>query len=130
MCPTCSRVLRVSCPTCCRALRASCPTCSRAVCAPFPTCFRASRASRASCPLVSYASRALLAICRTCLESDVPLAKQAPVSYVSYVLLYLTYFVPFVFSGCSWLDLYVLLCCSSFTCYLILTIWIHYIHYE
>ena len=53
MCPTCSRVLRVSCPTCCRALRASCPTCSRAVCAPFPTCFRASRASRASCPLLA-----------------------------------------------------------------------------
>ena len=87
-------------------------------------------ASRASCHLVSYVSRALLAFCRTCLESDVPLAKRAPVSYVSYVLLYLTYLVLFLFLGCSWFELCVLLCCSSLTCYLVLTISIHYIHYE
>ena len=87
-------------------------------------------ASRASCHLVSYVSRALLAFCRTCPESDVPLAKRAPVSYVSYVLLYLTYLVLFLFLGCLWFELCVLLCCSSLTCYLVLTISIHYIHYE
>ena len=106
---TCFCVLRVSYPTCSHPSCASCLTCCRSPtrlmpyvlsCCTCPvsyllsclTCLvlTGSRVSRASCPLVPSVSWALLAFFRTCLESDVPLAKRASVSYVSYVLLYLS----------------------------------------
>ena len=89
---------RASCPTCFRVLSASCPTCSQASCSSCPTC---SCALRASCPTCSHASRAS---CLTYLLLYMPRAKRAFMSHVSCVLLYLTCFVPFAFSGC--LELY------------------------
>ena len=76
-----------------------------------------SRVLRASC---STYFRALRAVCVTHLVYYVPRAKRAVVFRVFCVLLFLTCLVPCVFSGCSCLELYVLLCflpLTSFRCF-------------
>ena len=121
MCPTSSS------PTYSRALRASCPMCSRALCASCPTCSPPSRAScrtwsralRASClhALVPYVHHPLRVSYLTCLLPYMSGSKRALVSHVSYMLLYLTCLVACVFLGCSYLELYVLFCSLSLTCF-------------
>ena len=65
--------------------------------------------------LVFYMPQVLRAI--RALVPHVPRALRILVSHVSYVLLYPTCLVPCVFSGCSYLELYVLWCSSSLTCF-------------
>ena len=67
--------------------------------------------------LVPHVPCALPALYLTCLVPYIPRALRVLVSQMSYVLLYLTCLVPCVFLGCSCLELYVLLCFSSLTCF-------------
>ena len=110
-CPTCSRALIALMPHVPCALRAFVPYVPRALRVLVPHVSRALRA------LVPHVSRALLVFCLTCLVSYVPRAKRTVVSHVFYVLLYLPRLVPCVFSGCSCLELFVLVCSSSLTCF-------------
>ena len=70
------------------------------------------RALRALVPKVPFTLRAA---CLTCLVPHVSRVLPDIVSHVSYVLLHITYFVPCVFSGCSYIELNVLLWFLSFT---------------
>ena len=67
--------------------------------------------------LVLYVPPALLTFWFTFLVSYMPRAKHTIVFHVSYVLLHLTCFLLWVFSGCLCLELYLLLCSSSLTCF-------------
>ena len=98
----------LSCLTCLLPYVLSCHTCI------VPKCCSA---LRASCPTYF---RALRAFCLSHLVYYVPRAKRAVVFRMFCVLLYLTCLVPCVFSGCSCLELYVLLCfltLTSFRCF-------------
>ena len=78
--------------------------------------------SRALHALVSYVYRTLRALTPyvprvPAMVPHVPRFLRVLVSHVSYVLLYLTCLVPCMFSGCSCLEFYVLLCSSSLACF-------------
>ena len=132
LCLTCLVPYMLSCPKRCRASRASFPTCcpaSRCSClsALVPYMFRTScvlvldvRCSlralrvyvpRALCAAVHHLPRVIVPSCLTCSRT-----LRALVPHMSYVLFILTCLVLCMFSCCSCLVPYVLLCSSFLTC--------------
>ena len=123
-CPTCSCALRASCLTCPSASRASCPTCSRGF-VPRALCAFVPHVSRALSTLVPHVPRAYVFLCPACICCTCSRASRAScltciLPYVFRAKHVLGALVPHV--SCAllfsdWLELYLLFCSSSLTCF-------------